>query len=59
MFVIAFTTNNAAFTDDDRGEIASILNQVKLDILQNQMVDGATIRDRNGNSVGFWRYDAK
>ncbi len=59
MFVIGFTTSNYAFKDDEYGEIASILDGVKHEILEMRVGDGGLVHDTNGNTIGFWRYDAE
>jgi hypothetical protein len=56
MFELMFTTDNAAFGDDQfsRGaEIARILRAIADKIDKETMTRG-TARDANGNKVGEW-----
>lgn len=57
-FVLRFTTENAAFTQDAAGEVSRILHAVAVRVF----VDAATenygrVYDSNGNSIGEWAYD--
>lgn len=56
MFKLEFTTNNEAFSEDRMPyECAGILAAVA-----SNMKDGdteGTIRDTNGNKIGFWYLD--
>lgn len=56
MFKLEFTTSNAAFADDLAPyECAGILTAVASK-LKNGETEG-TLRDTNGNKVGFWYLD--
>jgi len=58
MFVIAFNTDNDAFAEDDVGEIADKLSDVKRSLLEYGKTGGA-VYDRNGNRIGLWSYEAE
>jgi hypothetical protein len=52
-FELHIRTENAAFEDDKREEIARILREVAADVLKLDREDG-NVRDANGNTVGGW-----
>lgn len=62
MFEVKFATNNDAFTDDPAGAIAfqlcDIARHIKNGMRQVDLQpgDGGTVRDINGNTIGWWRY---
>jgi hypothetical protein len=51
MFELKFLTDNAAFDDDPRGEIARILRKLADDIDNGSQTEGG-LYDLNGNRVG-------
>jgi hypothetical protein len=51
-FAMSIDTANAAFEDDNPGELVRILREVA-DLVEAGS-DGGTLRDINGNSVGVW-----
>ena len=52
-FRLEFSTDNAAFADDARGEVARVLRDIAARI-ERGATDGLA-RDINGNMVGGWR----
>ena len=54
---IEIEMDNAAFEDGNGYEVARILNQLREDIDTPDLYegDGGTLRDINGNKVGFWK----
>jgi len=53
--VVEFETLNAAFEDDFEGEVESVLEQAKDEILlcrDNNIRGSGVLRDVNGNTVG-------
>lgn len=54
MFVLAFTTDSAAFKEYDYGEICRVLEEASRTVRE---VPEGKLRDKNGNTIGFWRYD--
>ena len=50
MFTLVIQTNNSAFQDDCRGEIARILEDLAEDIYQAK--EPSCLLDSNGNVVG-------
>ena len=53
MFNLEFETDNAAFAEHDRAEIATILNLLAVKIFKGSDTEGP-IRDSNGNTIGRW-----
>nr|AYD75885.1 conserved hypothetical protein [Pseudo-nitzschia multiseries DNA virus]AYD75888.1 conserved hypothetical protein [Pseudo-nitzschia multiseries DNA virus] len=56
---IEFTTENAAFDGDPSMEIARILRAMAALIANGMAEDETTLRDINGNRVGFCRITTK
>lgn len=58
MFKLEFSTDNDAFADDPRHEVARVLRKIAADIEaapQHAALEiGASIKDENGNTVGAW-----
>lgn len=54
MFRVEFHTDNAAFEHDS--EVPRILTGIADKVEQGQR--SGQIRDANGNTVGWWRWDA-
>ncbi|MBS3648809.1 hypothetical protein KEU06_09345 [Pseudaminobacter sp. 19-2017] len=57
MFKMEFRTDNAAFVDDQAGEIDRIFREVAERVAAAEK--GGTIRDSNGNRVGRWELEAE
>ena len=55
MFTIRFGIENAAFVDDQAGEVARILRKVADEV---RVDSEGGIFDLNGNHVGTWSMDA-
>ena len=54
MFILKFSTDNAAFDGDLRTEeIARILRQIA-DRIEGECREGGRIYDQNGNGIGTW-----
>jgi hypothetical protein len=51
-FIITFSIENAAFADDENGEITRILKEVARKVEQGH--DSGLILDINGNKVGHF-----
>jgi hypothetical protein len=59
MFKLEIVTDNAAFDDDENGELARLLRYVATQ-LEAGLTEELNLRDTNGNSVGksYWTEDA-
>jgi hypothetical protein len=57
MFTLTITTDNAAFEEDARGEVARILRTAAAAIEAGR--DTARLRDANGNTVGSFDLDVR
>jgi hypothetical protein len=56
MFTLSFDTDNAAFEDDPRPEIAHILRELADKVWQWEgYTKHQNIRDINGNVIGTWK----
>ncbi len=55
-FKLKFKMDNAAFEEDEFGEVEGILNKAA-DDFQQGLVSGL-VRDSNGNIIGKWRIEA-
>lgn len=55
MFRLEIDTDNAAF--EDLAELPRILARLAACLRDNPMVDGGTLADLNGNTVGRWWED--
>ena len=54
MFTLTIKTDNAAFADDPRPEVARILRKLA-DRVDDETGDTSwSVRDINGNTVGHW-----
>jgi len=51
-FKLQFNMDNAAFEEDDAGEVGKILEKVADDFISGLVSGG--VRDSNGNTVGTW-----
>lgn len=55
-FVLRFNTDNAEFAEGQlRAVIKRVLHHVGADVVAHGLTRTRTIRDVNGNIIGYWR----
>lgn len=56
MFRLTINTDNAAFSEDMRVELARILHTIALNVERDALRTDVPVRDVNGNKVGTWSW---